>query len=416
MKIFKFGGASVKDAEGVKNLVRVLRTEGTADTFIVVSAMGKMTNAFENIVNAYTSNNPKLKDFLSFVKEFHIELIKKLFDHDREIVLLEIENRWNELNQFLKMNNSDNYNFIYDQIVGYGELFSTKIISHYLRKQEIATTWIDVRDYIKTNSNYRDATVDWIETTKNISTLNLETLYITQGFLGADKEGKTTTLGREGSDFTAAIIAYCVNAKSVTIWKDVEGVLNADPRHFDNPVLLEQISYDEAIEMAFYGASVIHPKTIKPLENKNIPLFVRSFYDLKSKGTGVTKGHVLIPETPCFILKEQQILVSVAALDFSFIVENHISDLFKILHRYKLKVNLIQNSAIRFSVCVEDKFNQFSFFLEDLKSDYQVDAVENVRLFTIRHATDEAISKIEKKGRVILKQRAQGTVQFVIKE
>jgi len=232
--------------------------------------------------------------------------------------------------------------------------------------------------------------------------------------LGADSKDNTTTLGREGSDYTAAIFAHCLNAKSLTIWKDVDGVLNADPRYFENTELLQQISYDEAIEMAFYGASVIHPKTLKPLENKNIPLFVRSFYSLNNSGTIVGKGHFLIPEVPCFIVKQDQILVSISALDFSFMVEYNLSDIFKILHDYKLKVNLIQNSALSFSVCIEDKFNNFQQFLTQLKLNYKVSYFEKVSLYTIRHSSQKAVDEIEQKGKVLLKQVTKGTVQVVM--
>ncbi len=221
-------------------------------------------------------------------------------------------------------------------------------------------------------------------------------------------------MGREGSDYTAAIFAYCLNAKSLTIWKDVDGVLNADPRFFSTTKLLQQISYNEAIEMAFYGASVIHPKTLKPLENKNIPLYVRSFYSLKNTGTTVTKGQHLIPEIPCFILKQHQILISISALDFSFMVEHNLSELFKILHNYKLKVNLIQNSALSFSVCIEDKFSNFKQFLNDLELKYQISYVENVSLYTIRHANKKAVAEIEQKGKALLKQATKGTVQLVM--
>jgi len=294
-------------------------------------------------------------------------------------------------------------------------LLSTKIISTYLNKAGITNNWIDVRNYIKTDDNYRDAHVSWEDTLSNISGLDKNQLYITQGFLGSNPNNNTTSLGREGSDYTAAIFAFCLDAKSLTIWKDVDGVLNADPRYFEETQLLEQISYSEAIEMAFYGASVIHPKTLKPLENKNIPLFVRSFTNIKSKGTIVGKGKHLVPETPCFILKQQQILVSVSALDFSFMLEHNLSDVFKILHSHKLKVNLIQNSALSFSICIEDKFNNFNAFLKDLKLKYHVNYWDNAILYTVRHSTKNAIEKIENKRKVLLKQATQNTVQIVVK-
>ena len=414
MKIFKFGGASVKDVESVKNVLRVLQHEGFKNTLIVISAMGKMTNAFEKITDSYFYKTDDLKQNIEFVSNYHLKIINELFEEINHPIFIEVEILLGQLSGFLVRNKSADYNFIYDQLVGYGELLSTKIVSAFLNESEIETNWIDVRDYIKTNSNYRDASVNWELTSKNITSLNSKKLYITQGFLGSNSKGKTTTLGREGSDYTAAIFAYCLNAKSLTIWKDVEGVLNADPRYFSTTKLLQQLSYNEAIEMAFYGASVIHPKTLKPLENKNIPLYVRSFYTIENKGTTIVKGQDLIPEISCFILKQNQILVSISALDFSFMVENNLSELFKILHNNKLKVNLIQNSALSFSVCIEDKFNNFQQFLIDLELKYQLNYIENVSLYTIRHANKKAVYKIEQKGKVLLKQATKGTVQVVV--
>jgi aspartate kinase len=415
MKIFKFGGASVKDAESIKNVVRVLQHEGFENTLIVISAMGKMTNAFEEIIHSYYNKKDDLPQKIEFVRNYHFNIIENLFTTNKPVIILEIEQFFGQLSGFFIQNKVTDYNFIYDQIIGFGELLSTKIVSIYLNEIGIKNSWVDVRDYLKTDDTYRDAYVNWDATLQNISKLNSDDLYITQGFLGCTAKGKTTSLGREGSDYTAAIFAYCLNAVSLTIWKDVDGVLNADPRFFENAELLQQISYGEAIEMAFYGASVIHPKTLKPLENKNIPLFVRSFYDLNAKGTIVGKGHYLLPDIPCFILKQQQILVSISALDFSFMVEYNLSDIFKILHDYKLKVNLIQNSALSFSVCIEDKFNTFQQFLTEINKKYKVTFSENVSLYTIRHANENAVNKIEEKGKILLKQATKGTVQLVLK-
>ena len=414
MKVFKFGGASVKDAESVKNVVRVLKHEGIENTLIVISAMGKMTNAFEKIVDSYYSKNDNLAEQIEFARSFHLEIIENLFEDKKQLILFDIEKLFGQLSGFLITNKSKDYNFIYDQIVGFGELLSTKIISVYLNEIGISNKWIDVRDYIITDANYRNATVNWKETAANIKALNTNNLFLTQGFLGSTEKNITTTLGREGSDYSAAIFAYCLNAKSVTIWKDVDGVLNADPRYFKEAKLLKQISYSEAIEMAFFGASVIHPKTIKPLENKNIPLYVRSFYNLDLKGTIVGKDLSLLPEIPCYILKKDQILISISALDFSFMVENNLSDIFKILHNYKLKVNLIQNSALSFSVCIEDKFNNFEQFLSKIKLKYNVSFVKDVSLFTIRHAVEKVITLVEDKEVVLLKQDTKGTVQLVV--
>lgn len=414
MKIFKFGGASVKDAEGVKNVVRVLQHEGFSNTLIVISAMGKMTNAFEKIIDSYVNKKEDLIDQIEFVRDYHLNIISELFSEENHKIVFDLELLLGQLSGFFITNKKSDYNFIYDQVVGFGELLSTKIISAYLNEHGIINEWIDVREFIKTDASFRDAHVNWEQTRINIKKLETSKLYITQGFLGSNLKGETTSLGREGSDYSAAIFAYCLNAKNITIWKDVDGVLNADPRYFENTTLLEQVSYNEAIEMAFYGASVIHPKTLKPLENKLIPLFVRSFYNLTLEGTTISKGHDLVPETPCYILKQHQTLVSISALDFSFMVEHNVSDIFKKLHDFNLKVNLIQNSALSFSVCIEDKFGNFQPFISELERKYKVNYVENVKLFTIRHATEKATESIEKKGEVLLKQSTKGTVQLIM--
>jgi len=414
MKVFKFGGASVKDAEGVKNVVRVLQHEGFENTLVILSAMGKMTNALEKIVNSYYKKSDSITQNIEEVKEFHFQIITDLFTDKSHSIFTETEIIFGQLGDFLIRNKSKNYNFIYDQIVGFGELLSTKIVSSYLNENKIINNWIDVRDYIKTDSFYRDANVNWDETVNNIKKLITKKLYITQGFLGANNENKTTTLGREGSDFTAAIFAYCLQAKNVTIWKDVEGVLNANPNYFTNAQLLKHISYKEALEMAFYGASVIHPKTIKPLENKNIPLHVKSFFNLKNEGTIVSKGKDIEPEMPCFIVKINQILVSIAAKDFSFMVESNLSDIFKKLDKFKLKVNLIQNSALSFLVCIEDKFDTFQLFLNKINLKYKINYTDKVVLYTIRHSNEQAVKSIEQKGKLLLKQSTKGTVQLIM--
>ena len=416
MKVFKFGGASVKDAKGVENVVKVLQHENFTEGVVIVSAMGKMTNALEEVVNAYYKKQSILKDKIQFIRDFHYAIINELFPEKTADIYFEVEQLFGLFSGFMITNKSSDYNYIYDQLVGFGELLSTKIISAYLNQQAIKNTWLDVRTLIKTDANYRDAHVDWVKTEQNIQQkLANENIYLTQGFLGASEKNNTTSLGREGSDYSAAIFAYCLHAKSVTIWKDVDGVLNADPRYFEKSVLLKQISYSEAIEMAFYGASVIHPKTLKPLENKQITLYVRSFLNLNTEGTIVSRGQQIIPNVPCFIIKQQQILLSISALDFSFMVEYNLSDIFKILHDHKLKVNLIQNSAISFSVCIEDKYNNFQQFLLQIKTKYKVNYFENVTLYTIRHATTNTIESIVQKGEVLLKQRTQGTVQLIIK-
>jgi aspartate kinase len=306
---------------------------------------------------------------------------------------------------------------VYDQIVSYGEIVSTTIVSHYFNHAGMKNNWIDVRNFIKTNNNYRDADVDWERTQQYISKgINKKALSITQGFLGSDDNNFTTTLGREGSDYTAAIFAYCLNAESVTIWKDVPGVMNADPRFFENAMLLNQISYREAIELAFYGATVIHPKTLQPLQKKEIPLFVKSFINPLLPGTSVSKGKDLEPQTPCFIIKRDLLLLSLSSIDFSFIMEENISEIFALFHQYKMKVSLIQNSAISFSVCIEDKFGKFNELKNILSKKFKVVYNENVSLYTIRHFTATAAEIVEKDKTVLLKQISRETMQVVTKE
>jgi aspartate kinase len=416
MKIFKFGGASVKDADGIKNVYDVLQKAGYEDVLLVVSAMGKTTNALEVVIKNYFDKSPELNSSVQEIKKYHNQILLDLFEDDNHTVFTSVNEQFSDLEYFLAHNKSPNYNFVYDQIVSYGELISTNILSHFMNFMNIKTQWLDVRNFIKTNANYRDAEVDWDLTQKNIAkNVAPKILNITQGFLGSDENNFTTTLGREGSDYTAAIFAYCLNAESVTIWKDVPGVMNADPRYFENASLLNQISYREAIELAFYGASVIHPKTLQPLQKKEISLYVKSFINPLLKGTSVSKGVDLEPLLPCFIVKRSQLLISLSSIDFSFIMEENISEIFALFHEYKIKVNLIQNSAISFSVCVEDKFDNFKELNAILSKKFKVDFEENVTLYTIRHFSDEAAQTVEKDKTVLLKQVSRETMQIVTK-
>ena len=414
MKIYKFGGASVKDAKGVKNVASILKNSPKKKLVVVISAMGKMTNAFEDLVNAVLLDKDNMNVLVS-IKKYHQEIVEDLFSkknkiHEQVAVL------FSELEQKIQQLESKDYDYIYDQLVCYGELLSTTIVSNYLNEIDVRNSWLDVRKLIVTDNTYRDAKVDWNTTEENIKkSISNNTISIVQGFLGGTFTGNTTTLGREGSDYTAGIFAYCLNAEDVTTCKDVDGALNADPRVFNNTTLLEQISYEETIEMAFYGASVIHPKTIQPLQSKEIPLWVKSFVNPKARGTKVSRGVALQPMTPCFIVKKNQILVSIGAKDFSFMVENNISEIFRLLHHYQLKVSLIQNSAISFSVCVDNKFQHFDTFLESIKSLYKVKYFKGVDLYTIRHFDPDAISDIKKKGVSLLTQTTQETTQIVIK-
>lgn len=419
MHIFKFGGASVRDASGVKNLEVVLRKVGFENTLIVVSAMGKTTNAIEHVLDNYFHNKSELQSSLQEVKKYHNAILMDLFDTENEEthpIFKKVTSLFDELGGFLERNKSPDYNFVYDQVIGYGELVSTLIISDYLNLAGIKNKWLDVREFIKTDNYYRRANVNWEETQAVISSkLNTSVLNITQGFLGSDANNFTTTLGREGSDYTAAIFAYCLNAENVTIWKDVPGVLNADPRYFENSQLLHKISYREAIELAFYGASVIHPKTLQPLQQKEIPLFVKSFMFPEQAGTMVSKEPGIDPMIPCFIVKKNQILIALSSLDFSYIVEENISEIFKLLHMYKMKVDVIQNSAISFSVCVDNNYNNLQDLLLHLKAKFKITCHENVSLYTIRHYDLEAVAQLELGKTILLKQLTQETVQLVTK-
>lgn len=417
MRIFKFGGASVKDAEGIRNVHSVLQTVGYEDVLLVISAMGKTTNALEVVIKNYFEKSPELQSSIQEVKKYHNQILLDLFEDDKNAVFKDVNSLFSELDHFINQNKSPNYNFVYDQIVSFGELISTTIVSHYMGFMGIKTQWIDVRNLIKTDNNYRDANVDW-ETTQKLISKNVKKkiLNVTQGFLGSDENNFTTTLGREGSDYTAAIFAYCLNAESVTIWKDVPGVMNADPRYFENARLLNQISYREAIELAFYGATVIHPKTLQPLQKKEIPLFVKSFINPTLPGTSVSKGADLDPHLPCFILKKNQLLLSLSSIDFSFIMEENISEIFALLHQYKMKVSLIQNSAISFSVCIDDKFGNFNSLKSILSKKFKISYNENVSLFTIRHFDEKAAQIVEKNKIVLLKQVSRETMQIITKE
>lgn len=418
MKIFKFGGASTKDAEGVKNLVSVLEQTAEKDLVVVVSAMGKMTNALEVVVKDYLSASPNIVKSLLAVIDYHKAILKELFPNESHPIFKKVDSIFMELQFFLNSNKSLDHSFVYDQIVSYGELVSSEIVSAYLIICSLQNKLLDVRKCIRTDANYREATVDWMVTQKNISkNVKLNGITVTQGFLGSEiTHNFTTTLGREGSDYTAAIFAYCLNAESVTIWKDVPGVLNADPRYFSKTLLLKNISYREAIEFAFYGASVIHPKTLQPLQKKEIPLYVKSFLDPLSAGTCVGKGSLLDPHTSCFIVKKNQVLISLSSLDFGFMMEDHIGDVFKWLHQYKMKVELIQNSAISFSVCVDNKFNNLEALLAKLREKFRVSWNEGVTLYTIRHFDPLEILHLSENKEVLLKQESRETVQLVIKE
>ena len=411
MKIFKFGGASVKDADSVKNVLKVLSIQGFERCLIVVSAMGKTTNALERVVEFYF-NKSDYQQEIAKIKEEHIQIAKGLFDENHH-VFSEIKLFFDDIESFLRRNKSPNYNFVYDQVVTCGEMISSKILSVYLSDNEVSNQWLDARDFIKTDTNYREGVVNWEDTEKNISQLDKAKTYVTQGFIGSDENNFTVSLGREGSDYSAAIFAYCLDVKDMTIWKDVPGVMTGDPRKFENVELLSNISYEEAIEMAYYGASVIHPKTLQPLKQKSIPFFVKSFINPEKAGTkiGISTENQLLES---YILKENQVLMRISTRDFSFIAEDHISFIFRELAKRNIKVSLMQNSAISLALCLEDKFNNVDELEAELEQDFNTKIVKNVSLFTIRNARLENLDKLYEGKNVLLEQIAKTTVQMII--
>ena len=418
MKVFKFGGASVKDAAGVKNILRVLRHTGFKDTLIVVSAMGKTTNALERVVHSFFENKEQFPQDMEKVRKDHHRIIEELFESETAAINQKVNALFDGVLTFLNTTDIKDYSLVYDQVVSVGELVSTNIISHYMNKEGMENHWLDARECIKTDAYFRDANLYWTDTEAAIQkAVNGKSTLISQGFIGSASNGLTTTLGREGSDYSAAIFAYALGADSVTIWKDVPGVLNGDPWKFSDTVLLHQISYREAIELAFYGASVIHPKTIQPLQRKEIPLYVKSFENPQNNGTAVSKGKTLHPEVPCYIVKNDQTLLKLSSKDFSFIVEENISEIFALLHQYQMRVEMIQNSAISFSICIYNKYGKLEPLLEALKTKFKVKVTDGVSLYTIRHFDKPAINFIKNKvGEILLEQRTLNTAQFVVRE
>ncbi len=422
MKVFKFGGASVKDAEAVKNVLSILKRFPNENIIVVVSAMGKVTNALERLVNSlyYKKENPS--DVLDEIKKYHFDIINQLFPDKNNPVYDEISNTFVELDWAIEEEAISNYDFEYDKIVCMGEIISTKIVNAYLNESGINSKWWDVRDFIQTDNTYREGKVDW-ELTQTLVNKNLipyfdntkNSIVITQGFIGGTSENYTTTLGREGSDYTAAILSFTTNAESVTIWKDVPGVLNADPKYFDETQKLEQISYQDAIELAYYGVSVIHPKTIKPLQNKKIPLYVKSFIHPEDTGTVISENQSPLP-IPCFIFKTNQVLISISPKDFSFIVEENFSDIFNLFAERQAKINVMQNSAISFSLSVDNNERKLPDLIKTLQKDYRVLYNDNLELITIRYYDQTTIDKLTLGKIILLEVRSRYTVQLVVKK
>lgn len=415
MKVFKFGGASVKDADSVRNLARIIESHKSEKLIVVVSAMGKMTNAFEWLIHSFCYQSSSTKESLDHIVDFHYTILWDLFPDKKEKVYVAINELFYQLQEVLEKGRDTDYDQTYDSIIGFGELLSTTIVSHFLSKESISNCWLDARSLIKTNSDFRQAMVNWEETEKNIQANLTHSIIVSQGFIGSDKNGNMTSLGREGSDFTAAIFGYCAKAESVTIWKDVEGVLNADPKHFPEASKIDKMSYREAIELSYYGATVIHPKTIKPLENKLIPLYVKSFIHPENEGTVVQKSMEFDALLPSYIFIENQILVSISPKDFSFIAEDNLSFIFAKLAEAKIKVNLIQNSALSFSVCFENSTNKVEHLFSLLKGTFDVRYNDEATLLTIRHYNEEVLTKMTANKTILLEQKSRNSARFVLR-
>lgn len=419
MLVFKFGGASVKDAAGVSNLANIVQLHAGQPLLIVVSAMGKTTNALEALAKAYYHETAEVEDLYNAVKQYHYQILHELFD-DNASVFDEIANTFVEIDWMLEDEPQDGYDFIYDQLVSVGELLSSRIVNAYLQKSGIASNWLDVRGYIHTDNTYREGVVNWGKTCAAIqqdlpARLSKSTV-VTQGFLGGTSENFTTTLGREGSDYTASIFAACLNAQSVTIWKDVPGVLNADPKRFENTIKFDELSYTEAIEMTYYGATVIHPKTIKPLQNAGIPLMVKPFTDPASAGTIITNTQKQHFEKAIIICKSSQVLLSLSAKDYSFISESHLSQVYHLFDQNRVRVNMLQTSALSLSVCFDYDESRFPKLLEALKENFKVKYNTQLLLITLRHYDDETLSELTSGKKILLKQTSRNTAQFVVTE
>jgi len=426
MKIFKFGGASVKDAEGVKNVAAIIQHYGEGDLVVVISAMGKITNALEEVVHHCFHQTGKAQEALTRVFDYHNGILDDLFDSGDLFGVNDIKNLYLELECFVDSPNSlDDYDFLYDQIIGYGELISTKIVSNYLLSQHIGNQWLDARNFILTDSRYRDARVDWQATEKVIAKRLLpiakKNLIVTQGFIGRGNSGETTTLGREGSDYSAAIFGSLLGATSITIWKDVAGVMNADPRKFNDAELISELGYSDAIELAYYGASVIHPKTIQPLQRRGIPLYVKSFVEPSKAGTRVSsEGSAL--QTACKILKNNQLLVVISTRDLTFIAEDHLKEIFAAMANNKVRVNMMQNSAVEFRCVIDNKENRHEPLERDLESlGLEVAVTGDLELLSIYHpenykATDRELLPLEWRAskRILLQQNSGTATHFLL--
>lgn len=416
MRIYKFGGASVRSAEGIKNLEYILRQE-SGPIFVVISAMGKTTNAMEIVLDHWVNRQAsELVAKWQEVKDYHHSVAVDLTG-DEQWASQVLSPVFNQVEKILSGVCPMDYDQTYDSLVSYGEILSTTLIAAYLNRAGLDVCWLDMRQILRTDSNFREATVHLEASQQALTDAicgNSAQVYIGQGFIAGNKHGQPTTLGREGSDYTAAVVGNLLNAESVTIWKDVPGILNADPRLFDDTVLIPELTYSDAVELAYSGAQIIHPKTIKPLENKSIPLYVKPFENPQAAGS-VIQAHVTKPiEIPVLIVRKNQVLITIRPLDFSFVLEHSLSKLFSLLDKHRLKVSLIQSSAITISVCV-DNVKRLSVALDELANDFKVSYNEGLELLTVRGVTKELETKVTADRDVLIKQRTRRTAKYLMK-
>ena len=418
MQVFKFGGASVKSADNIKNVTSILSRYKSSELLVVVSAINKTTNKLEELTQAYYYQEKDPFALLAEVKTDHFNILKDLFEDTNHPAFDEINNSFVEIEWILEEEPQDTYDYLFDQIVSIGELVSSKILAAYCLHIGIPTKWIDARNYIQTDNTYREAQVNWDLTEDKIRRDLPEILdnnvIVTQGFIGSTSENFTTTLGREGSDYSAAIFASCLNAEDITIWKDVPGVLNADPKWFEKTELIPELSYTDAIELTYYGATVIHPKTIKPLQNKKITLNVRSFLDPESPGTKIRTTNQTLP-VPSFIFKVNQTFISIQPRDFSFIVEDNLSHIFNLFHQYRIKVNMMHNSAISFSVAIDSTGQNIETLLNELEKRYKVSVERGLELITIRYYNQQTIDRVLVNKEIIRELKDSYTCQMLVK-
>lgn len=420
IRVFKFGGASLKDTDAIKNVADILASYTNERLAVVVSAIGGTTDKLEKVAAAHARQDGTAPELLEDIKRHHFSLTQELFGDQHE-VFTALNDTFVEIDWALEEPPHDNYDYVYDQIVSVGELLASTIVAAYLNHRGMPTQWLDARDLILTDNIYREGWVQWTETNANIQRLAAPALakpgfVLTQGFIGSTSENFTTTLGREGSDYTAAILAHCLNAADLTIWKDVPGVLTADPRLFENVTKLERLSYREAIEMTYYGANVIHPKTIKPLQNKSIPLYVKSFVDPSGTGTLISEG---LEEAypPMVAIEGNQALLQISTRDFSFVAEHHIRHLFNLIAELRIQVNMMQNSAISFSLCINDIDDRADRFAQRIEADFKVVIEQGLELITVRHPLDNVLSNLKRGKIVLLEGRIkEKTVQMVVKD